>query len=68
MKTYCKNGLMAQIDYDNEFEEYQIEFFNADGEWIPDATYYTSSKEDAIKTARYYCGIPFTSVTTVFSS
>lgn len=45
---------VVRVMYDGEFGEYQCRL-QVDGTALPDATYYTDNKQDALCTARAMC-------------
>jgi hypothetical protein len=43
---------IARIFFESEWEEYQVFFYNPDGDYVLNADFYTDDKQDAIDTAK----------------
>lgn len=56
VKHYEKDGKVAEVWLDREFDEYRVEF-TINGVYQLKADYHTDNKDDAIGTAKAFCGI-----------
>ena len=50
IETYEKDGKVAKVYRNADFDEYEVRF-SVKGEDLPDADYFTNDKQDAIDTA-----------------